>query len=58
MSKAKKLCPFKKRITRTAKRGNRGELINELEEVFCKCEGTRCMAFRSGACQRLTQEKR
>lgn len=34
MSKAKKLCPFKKRITRTAKRGNRGELINELEEVF------------------------
>lgn len=58
MSKTKKLCPFKKRITRTAKRNNRGGLINELDEAFCKCEGTRCMAFRSGACQRLTQEKR
>jgi len=58
MSKVKKLCPFKKRITRTAKRGNRGEFVNELEEVFCKCEGTCCMAFRSAACQRLTQEKR
>lgn len=58
MGKAKKLCPFKKRIIRTTKRGNRGELINELEEVFCKCEGTRCMAFRFGSCQRLTQERK
>ena len=57
MGKSVKLCPFRKQVNRTVQ-NNKGGIIHTYKEDFCKCEGTRCMAFQFGTCQRLKQERK
>lgn len=57
MGKSIKLCPFRKQVNRTVQ-NHKGGIIHDYKEDFCKCEGTRCMAFQFGTCQRLKQERK
>lgn len=52
-----KVCPFRKSISRSVKRTSDSILDNKFVENFCKCLGTRCMAFSNGTCLRLKYKK-
>lgn len=52
-----KVCPFRKSISRIIKRTPDSVFSNKLVEEFCKCLGTRCMAFSNGTCLRLSKKE-
>ena len=48
-----RLCPFKKQIKRTIRRGKHGEPDITMSDRLDYCAGERCMAYKDGHCLRL-----
>lgn len=53
MNKETRLCPFKKEVTRTMRRGKSGELETGYYDKFKRCAGSHCMAYNDGNCRKL-----
>lgn len=49
MKKETRLCPYKKGVKRNGM---------EVYDIFRKCEGENCMAYKDGNCLRLQSEDR
>lgn len=54
MNKEKtRLCPFKKQIKKTFRRGKHGEPDMIVSDRLGYCAGERCMAYKDGRCLRI-----